>query len=108
MSHLRYEKKIICLLQALYKETFSAVRVDGELTDWFQTVIGVLQGCVLSPILFCIFLEVVMARALEMEETGVVVSGTRFNNLKFANDIALIADEPAGLTVQSRKANRWG
>ena len=97
MSHLGYEKKIIRLLQALYKETFSAVRVDGELTDWFQTVIGVLQGCVLSPMLFCIFLEVVMARALEMEETGVVVSGTRFNNLKFADDIALIADEPAGL-----------
>ena len=97
MSHLGYEKKIIRLLQALYKETFSAVRVDGELTDWFQTVIGVLQGCVLSPMLFCIFLEVVMARALEMEKTGVVVSGTRFNNLKFADDIALISDEPAGL-----------
>ena len=47
--------------------------------------------------LFCIFLEVVMARALEMEETGVVVSGTRFNNLKFADGIALIADEHAGL-----------
>ena len=33
MSHLGDEKKIIRLLQAHYKETFSAVRVDGELTD---------------------------------------------------------------------------
>ena len=47
--------------------------------------------------LFCIFLKVVMARALEIEEIGAVVSGTGFNNLKFADDIALIANDPAKL-----------
>ena len=57
MEHLGYERKIIRLLQALYRETFSTVRVDNSFTDWFQTVVGVLQGCVLSPLLFCIFLE---------------------------------------------------
>ena len=46
MEHLGYERKIIRLLQALYKETFSPVRVDNSFTDWFQTVVGVLQGCV--------------------------------------------------------------
>ena len=35
-------------------------RVDGGLLNWFPTVVGVLQGCVLSPLLFNIFLEVVM------------------------------------------------
>jgi hypothetical protein len=97
MSHLGYEKKMIRLLKALYKETLSTVRVDGGLTDWFQTVIGVLQGCVLSPLLFCILLEVVMARALETEDIGANISGTRINNLKFADDIGLIAENPADL-----------
>jgi len=97
MHHLGYEKKIIRLLQALYNETFSAARIDAELSDWFRTVVGVLQGCVLSPLLFCIFLEVVMARALESDDIGAIVSGTRINNLKFADDIGLLAESPTDL-----------
>ena len=29
-------------LEEMYNETFSAVRVDGELSDWFVTIVGVL------------------------------------------------------------------
>jgi len=64
MEHLGYEGKIIRLLKTLYKKTFSMVRVDGEFTNWFQTVVGVMQECVLSPFLFCVYFEVVTARAL--------------------------------------------
>jgi len=92
MEQLGYEGKIIRLLKALYKKTFSEVRVDGEFTDWFQTVLGVLQGCVLPPLLFCVFLEVVAARALVMEDEKVVLSRSRISNLRFADDIALTAE----------------
>ena len=34
----------------MYNETFSAVRVDGELSDWVVTIVGVLQGCVIVAI----------------------------------------------------------
>jgi len=67
-------------------------RVDEEFTDWFQAVVGVLQGCVLSVLLFCVFLEDVAARTLIMEDEGVVVSKSRISNFKFANDIALTAE----------------
>ena len=40
------------MLQDLYENTMSVVRVDGGLTDWFETTAGVLQGCNLSPLLF--------------------------------------------------------
>ena len=40
-------------------------KVDGYLTDWFRTLIGVLQGCVLSPNLINVLLEMVMVRACE-------------------------------------------
>ena len=71
MSHLGYEKKTL--------------KIDD------------LQGCVLSPLLFWNFLVVVMARALEIDEIGAVVSGNKINILKFADDIGLIADSPAEL-----------
>jgi len=51
------------------------VRVDEDLSEWFITISGVMQGCVLSPLLFNILLEVVIALALENNEFGAKVSG---------------------------------
>ena len=45
MRHYGYPEKIIRILESMYKDTFSAVRVDDELTEWFETTVGVLQGC---------------------------------------------------------------
>ena len=36
-------------IQALYIISQSAVRVNGSLTDWFSTCVGVRQGCIISP-----------------------------------------------------------
>ena len=46
----------------------------------------------LSPLLFCIFLEVVMARALDDGNLGAIVSGSIVSNLKFADDIGLLSE----------------
>ena len=65
MRHLGYPKKIVKILENAYKNTFSAVRVDGDISDWFETIVGVLQGCVLSPLLFNIFLEMMIALGMD-------------------------------------------
>jgi len=64
MRYLGYPEKIVRILEKMYEGTFSAVRAAGGLSEWFETVVGVLQGCVLSPILFNIFQELNIARAL--------------------------------------------
>jgi len=67
--------------------------VGGGLTDWFETIHAeVLQGCVLSPLLFSIFLEIIMAKALHNVDVGVMLSGNAINNLRFADDIAAVTD----------------
>jgi hypothetical protein len=63
LAFFGFPEKIIRLLKALYSTSQSAVRVNGELTDWFTTKVGVRQGCVISPQLFNILLELVMAYA---------------------------------------------
>ena len=87
MRFLSYDKKLMSLLESVYEGTVSAVRVDGGLTEWFVTVIGVMPGCILSPLLFNILLQVVMALALDNWESGVKVTGTRLSNLRLADDI---------------------
>ena len=99
MRHLGYPEKVVRILESLYNETLSAVRVNSSITDWFKTLVGVMQGCVLSPILFCIFLEVVMTIALDNSRIGAHVSGRLINNLRFADDIAVLTESERGLQV---------
>jgi len=40
MRHYGYPEKIVRIQENMYNETFSAVRVDGDLTDWFSTIVG--------------------------------------------------------------------
>ena len=61
-----------------------------ENCDQFKTAIGALQGCVLSPLLFNIFLELIIITALEDEEIGMQIGGVRINNLHFTDDTALL------------------
>jgi len=86
-----YPEKIVIILQKLYEGTFS-VRAAGGLLEWFETDVGVLQSCVLWPLLFNIFLEIIIARALNGVDAGVVLSGHVMNNVRFADDIDAVAE----------------
>ena len=88
MRSMGYPEKIVRILESLYRETFSAVRIGASLSEWFETIVGVLQGCILSPLLFNIFLEVIMAMALGDNDAGARMNGNVISNLRFADDIA--------------------
>lgn len=97
MRHYGYPEKIVRILETAYTDTFSAVRVSGELTGWFRTVVGVLQGCVLSPLLFNIFLEMIITMALDEDNFGACINGEIISNLRFADDIAVLAEDTVSL-----------
>ena len=61
--------------------------------DWFQIGKGVHQGCILSPCLFTIYAEYSMQNArLDEIKTGVEISGRSTNYLRYADNIALMAE----------------
>ena len=60
----------------MYSGTQSAVRVDGELTDWFGVNAGLRQGCLLSPALFNIYMDNVMKvllKDIELQDHGISI-----------------------------------
>ena len=51
------------------------------------------EGCILSPCLFNFYAEYIMRNAgLEETQAGIQISGRNINNLRYADDITLIAE----------------
>ena len=87
------EEDIMRVLEQLNAKSTSKVRVGAKFSEKFPCSVGVRQGCVLSPSLFNVFLEEIVSRKVEELTGGVCVQGLLVNNLRFADDIALITDQ---------------
>ena len=83
MNHYNINANLICVIQNLYDKASSAVYLNGNIGDWFRTTVEVEQGCLLSPTLFNIFLERIMAEALEDRQGTVSIGGRTITNLRF-------------------------
>ena len=69
---------------------------DGTLygtTDWFKIEKGVRQGCLLSPCLFNLYAEHIMANAgLDQLQAGIKIVGRNINNLRYVDDVTLMGE----------------
>ena len=71
----------------------TTVRTGHGRTDWFQIGKGVHQGCILSPCLFNLHAEYIMRNAgLKEAQAGIKIAGRNINNLRYADDMTLIAE----------------
>ena len=93
MKPYNISTNLMRVIKKPYDKTTSAVLFNGSIGDWFRTTTGVRQGCLLSPTLFNIFLERIMADALEDHEGTVSTGGRTITNLRFADDIDGLAGE---------------
>ena len=90
--------------------------------DWFPIRKEVHQGYILSPYLFNLYAEYIMWNAkLDEAQVGIKISGRNINNLRYADDTALMAEseeelkslllkvkeevEKAGLKLNIQKTN---
>ena len=84
---------LTCLLRNLYAGQGATVRTGHETTDWFQIGKGVPQGCILSPCSFNLYAEYIMRNVgLEEAQAGIKIAGRNINNLRYAYDITLMAE----------------
>ena len=80
-------------LRNLYARQEARVRTGHGTTDWFQIEKGVHQVCISSPYLFNLYVEYLMTNAgLEEAQAGIKIAGRNINNLRYADDITLMAE----------------
>ena len=90
---MRIPDHLTCLLRNLCAGQEATVRTGHGKTDWFQIRKGVYEGCILSPCLFKFYAEYIMRNAgLEETQAGFKNAGRNINNLRYADDITLMAE----------------
>ena len=84
-------KYLVECLKDLYQNQTAEVETAVGRTGPLSVQRGVRQGCPLSPMLFNLYSELIMRHALEKWEDGIEIGGKLYNNLRYADDVALLA-----------------
>ena len=115
---------LTCLLRNLYAGQEAPVRTGHGTTDWFQIGKGLHQGYILSPCLFNLYAEYIMRNAgLDEAQAGIEIARRNINNLRYADDMTLMAEskeelkrllmkvkeesEKVGLKLNIQKRRSW-
>ena len=100
------------VLRSIYTSVERCVMINGHITDWFQIQTGVRQGCVLSPLLYALFIND-LVKELNALNRGVEIAegGKKLSALLYADDIVLLAENKRDLQrmldVVAGYAKKW-
>ena len=104
---MRIPDNLTCFLRNLYAGQEATVRTGHGMTNWLQIGKGVQQGCILSPWLFNLYAEYIMRSAGPDEAQAVIkIAGRNINNLRYADDTTLMAEneeELKSLLIESER-----
>ena len=87
--------KDIRIIGNLYWHQKAAIKVDQDVSEYTEIHRGVRQGCVLSPYLFNIYTEFIFRESQHL--TGIKIGGKNINNLRYADDTVLMANNKEDL-----------
>ena len=95
LESIGIDGKDLRIIKNMYWEQTAAVRLKNETSSYQNIKRGVRQGCVLSPDLFSLYIEYIM-RSIK-DKSGLQVGGHVINNIRYADDTVLIAENERDL-----------
>ena len=98
--------KMLNALKSLYVDVQSCVRVNGYYSEWFDVSNGLKQGCILSPLLFSLYISDLVT-SLNTMNIGVPVGDETVRVLLYADDIVLLADSVDNLQSLLDEVHLW-
>ena len=97
LEQVNINGKDLRLIKNLYWNQEASVKVENDESETQSIKRGVRQGCVLSPDLFNLYSEMIMRDLRDME--GIKVGGVNINNIRYADDTAIVADSHDKLQI---------
>ena len=81
----------------MYKNDKSCIRIGDKRTEFFDVNNGVKQGCILSPILFNMFLSDLVSIFRHQASAPAKLDQSVIGSLFWADDIVILAESKEGL-----------
>lgn len=97
---------IFNIISNMYNNVHGKVHFGDIHTDTFDIDEGLKQGCVLSPILFCIYINE-LARGIRDKNIGAHIYGVQIGCLFWADDVVLIGDTEKDLNALLNAASEF-
>ena len=98
MRQLRVPEKIVRVIKSVYRRVEMKVCVNGnECTSGFLAEKGVRQGCKLSPLLFCLFINDLPDFFQNVETHAPSIGMSEVKMLIYADDVVLVSQTGVGL-----------
>ena len=94
------------VIKDLYKDNRARIRIGEYESQELNIKLGVMQGSILGPILFNIFINDLLEK-LHLTRLGVGMPKTIITALGYADDIVLLADNPSKLQEQIDICEKW-
>ena len=112
MLKMGISTKFVKIVQNIYKNSISNIKLDGRLSETFQIKRGTRQGCNLSPNLFNIFIndlpEILNTNSLD----PITLHEQKINILMYADDMVVLSKSSKGLQksldVIANYTIKWG
>ena len=98
--------KILKMIRAMYSDISCRIKVKDFLSEEFFYSIGLRQGCVLSPLLFNLFIDGIVKFIYE-ENLGILVGDVLIFILLYADDIVLLAESEEELQKMVAKLENF-
>ena len=107
LSKLGINGNILQLRKELYNKTSNVIRVNGQLSDEFESKNGVKQGDNLSPTSFNCYINGLIEE-IKSENLGIKINDEyKLCILTYANDIVLISPDARELQIMLNRLNKW-
>ena len=91
LREMNFPPELIGFLQATYAAPVGVIDFQGVKSTELEMHLGLRQGCVLSPVLFALYIAD-LGRLLEQCGRGVTLNGTIIPALFFADDMIVLGD----------------
>ena len=106
-------------VMSVYYGATAAVKSDGDISEYFNLGVGVLQGDTLAPYLFVLVIDWIMRKSVPDAQLGFCVRehvGTRsrftspavfVTDLVFADDIAVLSSSASNMQTMILSIEKW-